>query len=104
MNAVEITHDNFHQEVMESQQPVLLDFYADWCGPCRSQWKILEELSQQDWNQWKVCKVNIDENLPLTDRFGVYSVPTLMVVKDGNVVTSKTGLRDKQEVLEMLKS
>lgn len=104
MTGIEITPDNFHQEAECAQQPVLLDFYAPWCGPCQSQARILDELCLESEAQWKLCKINIDENQYLTEKFRIMSVPTLMVMKQGAVVAKQVGVRNKGEILKMLES
>lgn len=102
MTEVELTAENFHQEAECAAQPVLLDFYAPWCGPCQAQAQILDALEQESGGDWKLCKINIDESKTLTERFGVMSVPTLLVMQQGSVVARRTGVQGKAELQAML--
>ena len=88
--------------VRASNKPVLIDFYADWCGPCRMVSPIIDEISRER-DDILVCKVNVDESPELASRFGVYSIPTLVVIKDGAVVNQASGARPKSAILNMLK-
>lgn len=101
MSIVHVDNNNFKQEVMESSQPVLLDFWASWCGPCRMVSPILEEIAAER-PDIKVCKVNIDEQPELASAFQIVSIPTLMVVKDGKVFNQSVGARPKAQILGML--
>jgi len=102
MSALNITVNNFHDEVLLSDKPVLLDFWAPWCGPCRMVVPIIEEIAAEH-TDIKVGKVNVDEQPDLAGRFGVMSIPTLVVMKNGKVVNQAAGARPKAQILAMLK-
>ena len=101
MKVLHINNDNFQNEVLNSDKPVLLDFFASWCGPCRMVGPILDEIAQER-EDIKVCKVNIDEQPELANRFRIMSVPTLMVLKDGKIVEQSVGAMPKHQILAML--
>ena len=101
MSAVNINLNNFRQEVLNSDKPVLLDFWAPWCGPCRMVVPMVEQIAEER-PDIKVGKINIDEEFELANEFGIMSIPTLMVVKDGKIVKKATGARPRQAILEML--
>jgi thioredoxin 1 len=101
MSAININQNNFHSEVMNSDKPVLLDFWAPWCGPCRRVVPIVEEIARER-DDIKVGKVNVDEQPELAARFGVMSIPTLVVMKDGKIVNQAMGARPKPAILAML--
>ena len=101
MAAIHINNDNFQNEVLESSQPVLLDFWAPWCGPCRMVGPILDEIAGER-PDIKVGKVNIDEEPQLARQFGVMSIPTLVVLKDGKVVNQSVGAKPKSAILALL--
>ena len=101
MAAITITKENFEKEVMNSDKPVLIDFWASWCDPCRMVSPIVEELADELTAQ-KVGKINIEEQPELAEAFSVMSIPTLMVIKNGKVVSKATGARPKQAILDML--
>ena len=102
MAALNLTIDNFDQEVLKSDKPVLIDFRAPWCGPCQMVLPIIGELAEEVTDA-KICKVNVDENIELAQKFRVMSIPTLLVVKNGEVVKREVGARSKDEILAMLK-
>ena len=102
MAAIHITKENFQKEVLESDKPVLVDFWAEWCGPCQMVLPIIGELAEEVTDA-KICKVNVDENIELAQKFRVMSIPTLLVIKDGNVVKREVGAKTKEEILSMLK-
>ena len=101
MAAVNVNKNNFQVEVMESDRKVLVDFWAPWCGPCRMVLPLVEQIAQER-EDIKVCKVNVDEEPELANQFGVMSIPTLMVVEDGEVLERATGARPKESILELL--
>lgn len=101
MSVINVTKNTFRQEVLESDKPVLVDFWASWCGPCRMVGPIVDEIAQER-SDIKVCKVNVDEQSELAAQFRVMSIPTLVVVKNGQVVNQAVGARSKQAILSML--
>lgn len=101
MSVLHINKENFASEVLESSKPVLLDFYADWCGPCRMVAPILAEIAEER-DDIKVGKINVDEQPELAAQFKVMSIPMLAVVKDGQVVNASVGARPKEQILKML--
>ncbi len=101
MSAIVINKENFQTEVMRSGKPVLLDFWASWCGPCRMVSPVLDEIAEER-QDIKVGKINVDEQPELAARFGVMSIPTLVVMKDGRVVNQMVGARPKAQILSML--
>lgn len=101
MAALNINRRNFHEEVMNSDKPVLLDFWAAWCGPCRMVGPVVEEIAAER-DDIKVGKINVDEEQELAAQFGVMSIPTLVVIKDGKVVNQAVGARPKANILAML--
>ena len=101
MSAINIDQHNFHSEVMNSDKPVLLDFWAPWCGPCRRVVPIVEEIAKER-DDIKVGKVNVDEQPELASRFGIMSIPALVVMKDGKIVNQSMGARPKPAILAML--
>jgi len=101
MSVLHITTENFQQEVIDSDKPVLLDFWAAWCGPCRMLAPILDQIAEENPNV-KVGKVNIDDQEALAEAFGIMSIPTLIVFKDGRPVKQAMGVRPKKQILDML--
>ena len=102
MSVMVITKDNFEAEVVNSPVPVLLDFWATWCGPCRMVSPIVDEIAEESDGSYKVGKINVDEQPELASAFRVMSIPTLIVMKDGKVYTSSVGMQPKASILSLL--
>lgn len=97
-----VTEENFKKEVLESEQPVLLDFWAEWCMPCRMMGQILEETAREH-PELKIGKINVDEERALAEQFRVMSIPTLVVMEKGKIRSTVVGVRPKEQVVAMLK-
>ena len=100
MSVLHITKENFENEVLQSAKPVLVDFFAPWCGPCRMVGPVLEEIAAER-EDLVIAKINVDEEPELAQRYGVVSIPTLMVVEEGKVKLTSLGFRPKEEILSM---
>ena len=103
MAEITLTSSNFQAEVLESDKPVLVDFWATWCGPCRMVAPIVAQIAEEQEGVVKVGKVNVDEEPGLAGRFGISSIPTLMVFKNGELVNTAVGVRPKEQIEALLK-
>ena len=103
MSSIEITTANFHSEVIQSEVPVLLDFWAPWCGPCKMISPFIDQIASEYSGKIKVGKINIDDNGPLSDQHGITSIPTLIVYKDGEIKIQKNGAASKYDIEAMIK-
>ncbi len=101
MAEIKVTSANFEAEVLKSDKPVLLDFWATWCGPCMMIAPTLKEIADE-YPQYVIGKVNVDEEIALAQNFGIVSIPTLILMKDGQAVDSLVGLRSKEQILKFL--
>lgn len=102
MSVIKITKGNFEEEVSKSEVPVLLDFWASWCGPCRMVSPIVDEVANELEGKAKVGKINVDEEQELSQAFSIMSIPTLVVIKNGKLANQLVGVRSKQEIIEMI--
>ena len=101
MSAIHINKENFQQEVLHSDKPVLVDFWASWCGPCQMVLPIMDEIADER-SDIKVCKINVDEQKELARQFRVMSIPTMAVFKNGEMVNRSTGAKPKEQILQMI--
>ena len=102
MAVVKLTAENFEQEVLKSDKPVLVDFYADWCGPCKMMAPVIEQISNEE-TEIKVGKINIDENIEIAQKYKVMSIPMFIAFKNGEVAAKTLGAQPKEEVLKLVK-
>lgn len=101
MAVTKLTNDTFETEVLGSDKPVLVDFYADWCGPCKMLAPLVDEIAGES-DAYRVCKLNVDEASEIAARYGVMSIPTLIVFKNGDVAGKTVGVQSKQTIMNML--
>lgn len=102
MSTLKLTSENYEVEVLKADKPVLVDFYADWCGPCQKMLPIIEEIAQETTEYIKVGKVNVDENQELAMKYGVEIIPTILILKNGEIKNTFVGVRDKSEILDAI--
>lgn len=102
MAVLNVTTENFEQEVLKSDKPVLIDFWASWCGPCKMFAPIIDQVAEE-LEDVKVCKINVDEEPEIARKYGIMSIPTLVVIKSGEVAKTSVGLISKTEILELVK-
>ena len=103
-NTVDVTDDSFEDEVLKSEKPVLVDYWAEWCGPCKMVAPVLEEIAGEYADRLKVCKVNVDDNQQSSAKFGIRGIPTMMLFKNGNVEATKVGALSKSQLAAFLDS
>ncbi|CDD15614.1 MAG: thioredoxin [Clostridia bacterium] len=101
MSVTELKSENFESEVNNSEIPVLIDFWATWCGPCKMMTPVVEELATEKEGTIKVCKVNVDDEPDLAQKFNIMSIPTFVAIKEGKVVGTSVGVQTKQQILEL---
>ncbi len=103
MSVLKLNEENFEEDVLKSEKVVLVDFYADWCGPCKMMSPIVDEIAEELGDKIKVGKVNTDENLNLAEKYNIMSIPTIMVFKGGQLVKTFIGVTSKEAIIEALK-
>jgi len=101
MTVKHITNENFKQEVLQSEKPVLIDFFATWCGPCKMLAPIIEQIAAEK-DDIKVVKIDVDQEMELARQYGIMSIPTLIVIKDGKVANTSLGYKSKEAILNMI--
>lgn len=102
MSIINLTKDSYHNEVMETEKVVVIDFWATWCGPCKMMAPVVEEVAK-DYPDVKVCKVNVDEEPELSNAFKIVSIPTIVVIKNGEIIDSIVGYRPKEDIEKIIK-
>ena len=101
---LEVSNDDFESEVVNSEKPVLVDFWAEWCGPCKQIAPVVEEIAGEHSDKLKVCKMDVDANRETAVQFGIRSIPTLLIFKNGEVAGSQIGAISKQQLLEFIQA
>lgn len=104
MSEINLTNKNFEEEVFKSEKPVLVDFFATWCGPCQMLAPIITEIAEENGDKIKVAKVNVDEQQELAMKYDISSIPTLIVFKNGNIANKVVGFHSKEEIINILMS
>ncbi len=102
MSVINLDSKNFEEEVLNSEVPVLIDFWATWCGPCRMMAPVVEEIANEVGEKAKVCKVNIDENKDIAEKYDVMSIPTFLIIKNGKVAATTVGVQPKENIIKLL--
>lgn len=102
LSIINLTKDSYHNEVMETEKVVVIDFWATWCGPCKMMAPVVEEVAK-DYPDVKVCKVNVDEEPELSNAFKIVSIPTIVVIKNGEIIDSVVGYRPKEDIEKIIK-
>ena len=102
MSIINLTKDSYHNEVMETEKVVVIDFWETWCGPCKMMAPVVEEVAK-DYPDVKVCKVNVDEEPELSNAFKIVSIPTIVVIKNGEIIDSVVGYRPKEDIEKIIK-
>ena len=103
MSVLKITDENFESEVLHAEKPVIIDFYAEWCGPCKMMSPVIDSIAEELGEAVKVGKINSDENMELAEKYGIMSIPTVMVFKNGNLDKTFVGVTDKAAIIEAVK-
>ena len=101
-SVVHVTESNFEEEVINSDVPVLVDFWAEWCGPCKMIAPILDEIAKEYGEKLKICKIDVDSNPEIAPKFGIRGIPTLIIFKDGNAESTKVGAVSKSQLVEFV--
>lgn len=102
MSVINLDSKSFEEEVLNSEVPVLIDFWATWCGPCRMMAPVVEEIANEVGEKAKVCKVNIDENKDIAEKYDVMSIPTFLIIKNGKVAATTVGVQPKENIIKLL--
>lgn len=102
MSVINLDSKNFEEEVLNSEVPVLIDFWATWCGPCRMMAPVVEEIANEVGEKAKVCKLNIDENKEIAEKYDVMSIPTFIIIKNGKVAATTVGVQPKENIIKLL--
>ena len=102
MSALKITSSNYTAEVEQSAVPVLIDFWAEWCGPCRMMAPVIEQIADEADGKYKVCSVNVDDESELAAKFSISAIPTFVVVKNGEITATVVGVHDKEDIIKMI--
>lgn len=102
MSVTELNKDNFEKEVMEANVPVLIDFWASWCGPCRMMSPVIDQIAEEMGDKLKVCKVNVDENHELAEKYEIMTIPAFIVIKNGAESGRTIGVQPKEDILKLI--